>query len=34
VGFRVGLLAPPDVEVVIPVARGGPRAALSAELIQ
>jgi len=23
VGFRVGLLAPPDVEVVIPVARGG-----------
>jgi DNA-binding NarL/FixJ family response regulator len=34
VGFRVGLLAPPDVEVVIPVARGGPRAPLSAELIQ
>jgi DNA-binding NarL/FixJ family response regulator len=27
VGFRVGLLAPPDAEVVIPLARGGTRAA-------
>jgi hypothetical protein len=26
-GFRVGLLAPPDVDVVIPVARGGSRPA-------
>jgi DNA-binding NarL/FixJ family response regulator len=27
VGFRIGLLTPPDVDVVIPVARGGSRVA-------
>jgi DNA-binding NarL/FixJ family response regulator len=27
VGFRIGLLTPPDVDVVIPVARGGSRGA-------